>query len=62
MTSQPGQQTVTIHILPNISRNKGSQTMEFGQLIERNKIIFFLQKSWRNFDSPQLGIQYNETV
>ena len=34
MTSQPGQQTVTIHVLPNISQSKGSQAMEFGKLIE----------------------------
>ena len=34
MTSQPGYQAVTIHILFNISRSKGNQTMKFGQLIE----------------------------
>ena len=34
MASQPGDKTITIHILPNISRSKGNQTMEFGQLIE----------------------------
>ena len=36
MTSQPGQQTIVIHILPNISRSKGSQAMKFGHLIEDN--------------------------
>ena len=36
MTSQPGEQTITINILPNILRNKGNQKMEFGQLIEYN--------------------------
>ena len=42
MMSQPGQQTITIHILPNISRRKGNQRMKFGQLIEYNmKILFF---------------------
>ena len=42
MTSQPGQQTIVIHILPNISRSKGNQTMKFGQLIEciMRNIIF----------------------
>ena len=42
MTSQTGQQIITIHILPNISRNKGNQTIKFCQLIEYNKrsIIF----------------------
>ena len=29
-----GNQTVTIHILPNIWRSKGSQTIKFGQFIE----------------------------
>ena len=28
MTSQPAQQTITIQILPNISRSKGNQTMK----------------------------------
>ena len=36
LTSQPGQQTITIHILPNISKSKGNQTMKFSQLIEYN--------------------------
>ena len=39
MTSQPGIQTSTIHILPNISRNKDYQTIKFGKLI-------FVQKSY----------------
>ena len=34
MTSQPGWQTITTHMLPNISQSKGNQTMKFGQLIE----------------------------
>ena len=42
MTSQPGQQTIAIDILPNISRNKGKQTMKLGQLVVYNKKnIFF---------------------
>ena len=36
MTSQPGQQTIAIHIFPNISRSKDNQTMKFGQLIEKS--------------------------
>ena len=36
MTSQPGLHSVTIHIFPNISQNKGNQKMKFGQLIEYN--------------------------
>ena len=34
MTLQTGQQIITIHILPNISRCKANQVMKFGQLIE----------------------------
>ena len=45
MTSQPGQQTIVIHILPNISRSKGNQTIKFGQLIECNTSNIFLGKS-----------------
>ena len=30
----------SIHILPNISRSKGSQTLKLGQLIEYNKKYF----------------------
>ena len=45
MTSQPGQQTNAIHILPNIIRSKSNQTMKFGQLIEYNMTNIFLEKS-----------------
>ena len=45
MTSQPGIQTITLHILL-ISRSKGSQTMKFGRLIEYNKRNIFLEKSY----------------
>ena len=42
MTSQPGLLTTAIHILPNISQSKSSQTMKIGQLIEYNKRNIFL--------------------
>ena len=45
MTSQSGKQTVAIHILPNISRSKGNQTIKCGQLIEYNMRNIFLEKS-----------------
>ena len=48
MTSQPGQQTIIIHILPNISRSKGNQTIKFGQLIECNMKTFFLKNYTQN--------------
>ena len=46
MTSYLGKQTIITHILPNISRSKGYQTMEFGQSIECNMNNIFLQKSY----------------
>ena len=49
MTSQPGLQTIAIHILPNISQSKGNQKIKFGQLIEYNKRNIFLQKLWGKY-------------
>ena len=46
MTSETGYQTLAIHILSNISRSKGNETMKFGQLIEYNMRNIFLQKSY----------------
>ena len=34
-----------MHILPNISRIKGIQTLKFGQLIEYNMRNIFFEKS-----------------
>ena len=36
MTSQTGQQIITIHVVPNISRSKCNHTIIFRQLIEYN--------------------------
>ena len=44
MTSQPGLQTIAIHILPKISQSKGNQTIKFGQLIDYNKRNILLSK------------------
>ena len=44
MTSQPGLETVAIHILHYISQSKSNKTMKFDQLIEYNKKNIFLQK------------------
>ena len=43
MTSQPGKQIIAIHILPNILRNKGDQTVKFCKLIEYNMRNVFLK-------------------
>ena len=34
----------TVNILPNISKGKGNQAMKFGQLLEYNMKIIFLEK------------------
>ena len=48
MTSQPGLQTIAMHILPNISQSKGNQTMKFGQFIEYKKINVFFKNYAEN--------------
>ena len=39
-------QIIAIHILSNISRSRGNQTMKFGHLIEYNVRNIFLEKSF----------------
>ena len=46
MTSQPGKQTIAIHIFPNISRSKDHPKLKVGQLIDYNMINIFLEKSY----------------
>ena len=48
MTSQPGEQTIAIHILPNMSRSKGNQAIKYGQLIEYNMKNIFVERSYTN--------------
>ena len=53
MTSQLGKQ-IAIHILPNISRNKGNQTMKFGQLIEYSIRNIFLENSYTKYGAETI--------
>ena len=48
MTSQPGNETIAMHRLPNISKSKGNQTMKFGQLIEYNTRNISLKNRTQN--------------
>ena len=50
LKSQPGKQTITMHILPYISRDKGNQTMKFGPIIGYNMRDIFLKKSYTKYD------------
>ena len=43
MMSQPGLETIAIHVLPNISQSKDNQPIKFSQLIEYNKRNILLQ-------------------
>ena len=45
MTSQTGRQTITMHMLLDISRSKGNQKMELYQVIKYNVINIFHEKS-----------------
>ena len=51
MTSQLGQQTITIHILPNISRSKENQIMKLDQLMEYNERNTF----FKNYAESKAG-------
>ena len=62
MTSQPGLQAIVIHILPNISRSKGNQTMKFGQLIECNMRNIFLKKSYTKCDGETSPRPFSEKL
>ena len=50
MKTQTGELTIAIHILPNISRSKGNQTIKFGQFIEYNMRTIFLENSCTKYD------------
>ena len=39
MTLLPRKQTIAIHLLPNILRDEGKQTMKFDQLLEYSMIF-----------------------
>ena len=49
MTSQPGKQTITVHILHNIWKSKGDKTMTFGHIVDCNVRNNFLQKLCRKW-------------
>ena len=70
MPSQPWTQTIAIHILPNISRSKDSQTKKIDQLIEHNMRNILREKiyakgCWQIFPRPfsknsNLGISLDQ--
>ena len=48
MTSQTGQQIITIHIVPNITISKSNPTMKLGQLIKYDMTNIFLEEPYTN--------------
>ena len=54
MTSQPGKQTSALHILHNISRSKGNQVMDFGQLSEYNIRNIFYEKPYTRYSEQTI--------
>ena len=62
MTSQAGKQAIAIHVLPNVSRSKGNQTMKFGQLIECNLRNICLEKSHTTWDGETRPRPFSEKL
>ena len=62
MTSQFGWQTIVIHILHDISKIKGNQTMKFSQLIECNMRNIFLEKSYRKYGGETSSRPFSEKL
>ena len=60
MTSQPGKKTSAVHILPVISRSKGNQTIEFGQLIAYNMRNICLVKSCTKCGGETISRQFSK--
>ena len=58
VTSQAGKQAIAIHVLPNISRSKGKQTMKFSQLIEYNMWNIFVEKSYTKYSGETIPRPY----
>ena len=54
MTSQTEKQVIAVHIFPNILRNKGNQTMKFGQLVEYDMRNIFLENSYTKYGAEPI--------
>ena len=54
--------TIVIRILPNVLRSKVNQTIKFGQLMERNMRIIFLEKSYTKCDGKTSPRTFSEKL
>ena len=62
MKSQSGEQIMAIHILPNISRSKGSQAMKYVRLIDYNIRNIFLEKSYTKWCKEAFPRPFSENL
>ena len=60
MMSQPGKQTIAIYILANISRSKGNQRMNFGQLMEYDMRNIFIKRSYTKCGGETIPILFSK--
>ena len=64
--SQPGKQTIVIHILTNTSRSKSNQAIKFSQLMGYSMRNVFLKKSYtkfggqKSYTKSKLGISLDQ--
>ena len=62
MKLQSGEQIMAIHILPNISRSKGSQAMKYVRLIEYYMRHIFLEKSYTKWCKEAIPRPFSEKL
>ena len=60
--SQPGKQTIVIHVLPNILRNSDNQAMKFGQLREYNMKNILLEKPCTKYSGETSPRPFSEKL
>ena len=60
MMSQHGNQTIVIHVLPNILRNKDNQATKLGQLREYSMKNIFLEKPYTKCDEETSPRTFSE--
>ena len=62
MTSQPGRQTIVVHVFPNILRNSDNQVMKFRQLKEYNMKNIFLEKPYTEYGGETSPRPFSEKL
>ena len=60
LTSQAGKHTIVMHMLPNILRSKGNQTMKLDQLTEYNMRNILLEKLYIKWSGETISRPFPE--